>query len=283
MALRTFASGTVLSIMLSAMVGSNTPPKIETLLDSPDQVPFQSGERLSYIVNWKPLFFIPALKAGELSLELRESTYAQKETYTINAWAVSSGALPRIAGIEVQNFFESIIDRQNFRSYRILKKIREGERRREVEVRFDYGLNQTHLREADWSQDPPRELRNETISGIPGPLSDVLSVFYVARLKELQEGRQYLVYLSDNGKHQEVRASVERQEKIGTPIGNFPTARVSTVGGLFRGGGDFRIWYSQDNLRLPVKFEADAKFGKVYGHIIKFETKNMSRGRISSK
>jgi len=52
------------------------------------------------------------------------------------------------------------------------------------------------------------------------------------------------------------------------------------VGGLFRNGGDLRVWYSTDPLRFPVKFEADVKFGKVYGKVIGLDTPTETRNVI---
>lgn len=258
--------------------GPNQPLLKEGLSFS--SVPFRPGEHLVYEVNWKPLFFAPAFKAGELSMDIEKSRYLQKDAFKISAWAISNGALPRVAGLEVRNYFESIIDKSNFRSYRMLKRTRQGNRKRDVEVMFDYSTGQVRVRETDVGAEPPEELRNEVLSGIPGPLTDILSVFYVARLRDMTVGDQYLIYLSDNGKHRAVQVYVERKEKVRTGLGQFNTVKITTQGGLFSGGGDFRVWYSQDGLRLPVKFEADVRFGKVYGQIIQLQTEGLSRGLI---
>lgn len=245
-------------------------------------IPFRPGEKLVYEVNWKPLFVTPAFKAGEISLNIQESSYRRRNTFRISAWAISSGSLPKIAGMEARDYFESTIDRESFRSYRILKKTRRGKRKRDVEIRFDYHLKRTEVRETDVGIDPPKLIRDEIIFGIPGPLSDILSVFYVGRLRVLKAGDQYLVYLSDNGKHRQVQVKVENKESVQTPIGDFPALKVSTAGGFFRGGGDFRIWYSEDELRLPVKFEADARLGKLYGQLIQLQTGGTIRGLIET-
>lgn len=269
-------------IFLLLGLASQAGERIEPLLRDgvAYSVPFAAGERLVYEVNWKPFFFIPAFKAGELSLQVEQSRYQQKDAYKLSAWALSSGALPGIAGLSIRNYFESIIDRENFRSYRLFKQTRQGERKRDMEILFDYKLDRTRLYEVDAAVEPPQEIRDETIPGIPGPLNDVLSVFYVARLRDISVGDRYLIYLSDNGKHEQVQVRVERKEKVHTPIGQFDALKITTVGGLFKGGGDFRIWYSEDDWRVPVKFEADVRFGKVYGQLIRMQTQGISRGRI---
>ena len=242
-------------------------------------VPFQEGEKLRYEVNWKPLFLIPAFRAGELTFTIQKSEYKERPTYTISASAFSDGLLSSISGLEVRDYFESNIDRETFRSYRLLRQVRQNKRKRDLEVLFDYEHNSILVHETNLAMDPPEEV-HKTIDGIPGPITDILSVFYVARLHQLEPGQEYLLHLSERGEAKQVRIQVQGHEKVQTAIGKFDSVRISTVGGLFRDGGDFRIWYSRDQLRFPVQFEAEVKFGKVYGKIIGVETPQMSRSVI---
>ena len=258
-------------------------PELFLKTGQPYSVPFRAGEKLVYEVNWKPLFLTPLLRAGELSLVIQESKYLRKDAFRISAWAISNISFLRIAGIKVDNYFESTIDRNSFRSYRILKQIRQGKRKRDIEILFDYKLNRTLVRETDVALTPPRQIRDNIIDGIPGPLSDILSVFYVARLRILKAGDRFLVYVSDNGKHREVQVKVEKPEKVETSIGSFEALKISTEGGFWGRERNFRVWYSQDSLRVPVKFEADARVGKVVGQLIQIETEQFSRGLIETE
>lgn len=242
--------------------------------------PFQAGERLRYEVNWKPLFMLPAFKAGEISFEIGESQYQGRPAFNISMDAISAGRLIEVANLEVRNRFESIIDRQSFQSYRILKKTRQSKRKRDTLTVFDYLKNSTWLRELDASTDPPKQLRNQTIPGIPGPLTDVVSVFYAIRVHRLESGREYTLNLSDNGRAREMRVQVQEREKVETGIGKFDAFKLEAQGGIFSGGRSLRIWYSKDRLRMPVKFEADVKFGTVFGELVQLETGSMGRGLI---
>lgn len=242
--------------------------------------PFPEGERLSYEIYWKPLFLLPALKAGEVRLEIGLAKNSGPEVWRIRAWADSDGALTRIAGIEVRNYFESDIDRWSFRSYRNLQKTREGKRQRDLELHFDYDHNRTLVRETDPSATPERIIRNQVKNGIPAPAVDILSAFYVTRLRRFSPGDRFLLHLNDRGEFQPVRVVALRQENVKIPLGSFPSILLTTEGGLFRDGGDFRLWISQDELRIPLRFEADVKFGKVYGNLVRLETPRLQRGLI---
>jgi hypothetical protein len=267
---------------LLVVVGVATPQRapLELLGNKNNySVPFQEGEKLRYEVNWKPLFLTPAFKAGELTFSIRQSQYKKHPTYTISAQAFSDGLLSSIAGLKVRDYFESNIDRETFRSYRLLRQVRQRKRKRDLEVVFDYDGDSILVHETNLAADPPVEVHKK-IDGIPGPIADILSVFYVARLHSLEPGQDYQVHLSERGEAKQIRLQVQTREKVQTEIGKFDSVRVSTVGGLFRNGGDFRIWYSTDPLRFPVQFEADVKFGKVYGKVIGLETPRESRSVI---
>lgn len=246
----------------------------------PQAIPFELGETLVYEVNWKPLFLLPAFKAGEVRLTISRGKEGRLQ---IEGWAVSEGTLSRVAGFDVRNYFLSEIDAESFRSYRSYQQMRQGSRQRNLELIFDYDRKLTRIFETDPSTDPPRTIRRTTKSGIPGPAADVLSVFYIGRLRSFQPGEKYLIHLNERGDFNDVRVTVEHFEKTKCTVGTFPTVKVSTTGRFFRGGGDFRIWYSTDKLRVPIKFEADVKFGKVYGELIQIDSGTVSKGTVKTR
>jgi hypothetical protein len=245
--------------------------------------PFRAGEILRYEVYWKPLFLMPSFKAGELHFRLEESDYKEKRVFTFKVEAISDGRLASVAGLDVRDYFESTVDRENFRSYRMIKKTREGKRKRDLEMHFDYAKDHIHVRESDMSVTPPKELRNETIKGISKPLTDVVSIFYVGRLQTMKPGDEFFVFLTEEGAARRIEISVGKKERVRTAIGDFNALRIQTNGRIFRGGGNMRVWYSEDQLRVPVRFEADVAFGKVYGSLIRLESDGYSRGLIRSR
>ena len=96
-------------------------------------------------------------------------------------------------------------------------------------------------------------------------------------------GESYLMDLSDNGKIRKVELKVVKDQKISIDLGQFDTLKVSTVGGFFKDAGDFHIWYTRDALRIPVRFEADIRYGKIYGDLIRLQTPYLAKGRVRTK
>ncbi len=246
-------------------------------------LPFSEGEELVYEINWKPIFLFPAFKAGELRMSVRKDSYQDSPAFKISAWASSGGLLKSVAKLDVRDYFESIIDGRDLKSHRFLHRKRQNQTRRDLEITFDYGEKLQFIREVDVSQDPPRQLRDEVRRSIPETVVDTLSVFYAARFTALQPGSLYRIHLSDGGTIKDVAIRVERRERINIAMGRFDAVRISTEGQLFRGGGEFRIWYSTDDLRIPLKFEADVKFGKVYGQILQLQSRHLTRSVIRNQ
>ncbi len=76
--------------------------------------------------------------------------------------------------------------------------------------------------------------------------------------------------IGNDDRIKEVQVAVERQEAVETPAGKFTAWRINTVslmGGLFREGGQFRIWVSADDRKIPVQFEAKVGIGRALGKL----------------
>ena len=112
-------------------------------------------------------------------------------------------------------------------------------------------------------------MKNEELEDLPPCVQDFLSAIYRTRLRGLQVGENYPLHVSDNGVVKEVDIRAVRRERVEAIAGTYSTIRINTVsvGGLFKGGGSFVLWFSDDRARIPVKYEAQVKFGKVFGSI----------------
>lgn len=286
MAVRKILCFVALAFLCAALIyPQEEPPQSSvSLLPEPgvseSSVPFEEGEELKYEINWKPIFLFPAFRAGGVRMTVDKIQYKGADAFKVSAWATSEGIFKSVMGLEVKDYFEAIVDAHSFRSYRYFYKSQHSQRVRELEVIIDYERGERHLRELDTASEPPRVLRDERASGLPAPITDTLSVFYAARLRELRKGQQYFIHLNDNGKIKEVHLVAVERDDVRIDLGEYETLKLSTVGTFFPGAGGFHIWYSRNGLRLPVKFEADVRFGKVYGQLIGLQTPRMTKSRV---
>ncbi len=250
-------------------------PVLGESLRAPQEV-FPPGERLIYEVRWHPpawMFFFPTVTAGELVFQVSDSSpTAANPVLRITVDAVSSGFLPKVAGISVKDRFESVIDATDFCSLGLTKWLREGNRQRDIYLTFDRGKRTGRYLAYDVGQNPRVELKNQEAENLPACVQDLVSAIYHSRLLTLEMGREYPLTIADDGVVKEVLLRVAGLERVGSAAGSFSALRVealSVFGGLFRQGGSLVVWLSDDGKRIPVCFEAKVKLGKVFGSIKK--------------
>ena len=76
--------------------------------------------------------------------------------------------------------------------------------------------------------------------------------------------------IGHDDKIKQIESRVVKQEAVETPAGKFLAWRITTaalMGGLFKEGGQFRIWLSADERRLPLQFEVMVHLGRALGKL----------------
>jgi hypothetical protein len=237
-------------------------------------LPFRSGEHLIYSIKWDPpwyLFFLPSMEAGEADLQIiGETEYQNKKAIKIVLKAHSSGSLAKLAGMKVEDEFVFLSEPGTFCTLAVSQKIREGKRKRQIQIEYFHETRQLHFREMDEAIVPPHLKRDVIKSNIPACVQDPFSALYSYRASILRKENTQTFVLGDNDKIKEVKCHVEKQEAVEVPAGKFSAWRITTeamMGGLFKEGGQFQIWLSADERKIPVQFEVQVRLGKVLGRL----------------
>ena len=244
---------------------------------------FSPGETLVYDVQWEPpswAFFVPSITAGEITLNYAGPVIQEgRRVLQLKAAAISSGFFPRMAGLTVNDSFESWVDTEKFCSLRMKKQLREGKRQRDVLLTFD-GPGHTGLYQAyDVSKAPQVQLKNEPLSKLPECLQDVLSAIYQARRQPLKPPMKFSIMVGDDGRVKEILVNVMKSEVIevmGQKKAALMIEAKSVFGGLYKESGSFYVWFSDDAQKIPLQFEAKIKLGKVSGTIKQIQSKSSS-------
>jgi hypothetical protein len=264
----------ILLAAVFAALGALALPQDASKISGPSGgFPFK-GERLVYHVDWNPpwyLFFLPAMEAGEAELFVQgETPYHERKALKIIFQARSSGTLASLAGVNVDDRFEILTDPANLCTFSVSKKIREGKRKRSSETVYFADSRRLRFYEVDEAVKPPLMRRDEYRNDIPECPRDLFSALYALRLRELQPGTTQKTIIGDDDKIKEVESQVLKLETIDVPAGRFPAWKINTVsllGGLFKDGGEFRVWLSADDRKIPVKFEVKVRLGRVEGKL----------------
>ncbi len=247
-----------------------------TRIDTAQAVPAAQtapGEKLTYHVDWNPpwfLFFLPNMEAGEVQVQVELAEYEGIKANKITFTARSSGALAKLAGFKIDDHFEFVSDADTFCTFKASRQMREGKRKRDIEVIYYPEGNRLHIHEVDVAVVPHKVLKDEYKNNIPSCVRDLFSALFWVRFKDFSLGAKQKSTVGADDKIKEVESVVEKKEFIETPVGRFEAWRLNTIavlGGLFKDGGQFRFWISSDSRRLPVAFEAKTSLGKVTGKL----------------
>jgi hypothetical protein len=236
--------------------------------------PFSTGERLVYLIKWDPpwyLFFLPAMEAGQAELQLLgETEYKNQTALKISFTAHSSGRFLKLVGVKVDDEFTFITDAETFCTLSASKRIHEGKRKRLIDVEYLRDAHQLHLHEMDESVVPPTLKKDEIKDNIPACVHDPFSALYLLRMSELRLHYSRILTIGHDDRVKDVQVRVEKKEILDTALGKFVAWNINTsalMGGLFKGGGQFRIWLSADSRKLPLQFEVKVSLGKVLGRL----------------
>ena len=230
------------------------------------------GETLVYSIKWDPpwyMFFVPKMEAGELVFRFQGiDEFQGKPAVKIVLEARSSGTLAKLADMKVEDEFLYYSSPETLCAEGSISKISEGKRRRREELVYFQEERRLIFNLFDEASIPPRLLRSITKTDLPPCVQDPLAALYSYRALPLAKGHEKILTVGNNDKALEVRTRIETQDTVNTPAGKFKAWKIGTnalSGGLFRENGDFRIWISADDKKLPVRFEAKVRLGSIVG------------------
>lgn len=136
---------------------------------------------------------------------------------------------------------------------------------------FDYDR-----RTADY-RDLVRPEKSQLVPLPPGDPMDLITSLVQARALNLKPGEKTDVLVMFEEEPYELTFHAERYEKVSTSLGTFntlvivPRMEKTAPRGMFKRGSTVRVWISQDERRLPVKFEVEFKFGSGVATLVDYQ------------
>jgi hypothetical protein len=106
-------------------------------------------------------------------------------------------------------------------------------------------------------------------------LLDILAGFYSLRNQRLEVGVPVILQLYDSDKYAETTVEVLRREQVSIPgfreIEAIVVHPLIKTDSIFRGVSDILLWLSDDEFRVPVRFETSIPLGRVTAELISSE------------
>lgn len=214
-----------------------------------DRRAFSLGERLVFSVKYFNV------TAGYATLHISEAAEVQgRPTWHIVAEAKTHPFFETF--FKVRDRTESYVDAEYLIPWAYEKHLREGAF--SADAVYVYDQRAHYMREPTKGKDVP----------IPPETQDPLSVFYRCRLLDLTVGSSHIIKVAaDDMKNYELKVDVLRKERVSVPAGDFDTVLVQPhlkFQGVFKHKGDFFVWISDDERKLPVKVQSKVSIGAIH-------------------
>ena len=216
---------------------------------------FQVGEQLTYEISWLHI------TAGTAVMAVSDAgTDGERPLAKLITTAQSRPAITKF--FPVDNRVESIVDPATLLPEHLNFKRREGKKKEDITSTF-------HQKEGTVTV--VKGGTTETLQ-IPSGTQDVISCLYYARSElSLQPGSSLTMNVHHDKKNRKVDVRVEKIETVSGPWGEVETARVLVVmpfQGLFLNQGNIRVWFTNDDRRIPVRMKAKVIIGSIVADLV---------------
>ena len=154
---------------------------------------------------------------------------------------------------KIRNKITIYMDEHDLSLIKVINKINEG----------SYKKNHHALVDINKMKIINKKGEKEITQRVYSPLSIIFSI-----REKLQNSKNTFHYKTySNGKLKDIDISLIGKEKIKTPFGEFNTLIITPTSTdnktVFKNDGDMKIWYTDNEQRLPIKIEIKITFGSI--------------------
>ena len=234
-------------------------------------LPFVSGERLEYEMKWG---FFPV---GYATMEVSQNESSEGNNSFLVNFSVRTNSFADTF-YKVRTSITSQLDSSFSRTLLYTKSQREGSTRREIQVDYDYEKGECHY---VVNGSTPQVL------SIPGPCFDPLSIAYYFRVHPIEPDSTKELPVCDGKKFRKVLVRSGSSKMMSLPVGKISVIEtvpaMENLGGVFNKSPDglLKVWYSNDDRRIPVKVSSKVVVGSFTATLVKatppLEIKGKSR------
>lgn len=214
---------------------------------------FRDGETFTYRAG-----FAIFGRAGEIVIAAHDGQKNGAEVMTVTTDTRTRGFVRNFYAFD--NKAEVVIEKATGRMLQVKESGADPKRATDTEMVFDYG---THM--AKYTD----RVRTEQTAEIPLPEGnpmDLISALVQTRDWNLKPGDKRDLLVQFGRDFYPLTITAEAYEEVRTPLGTYQTLVLvprmeKDPKGLFKKGGEIKVWISQDLSNLPVKMQLKLSFG----------------------
>jgi hypothetical protein len=214
---------------------------------------FRDGESFTYRVS-----FAIFPHAGDLTITAHAEQRAGAEVIRVTTNTKSHGIVRQLYAFD--NQAAVVIDQASGRMLRVQESGADPKRATDTEIVFDYAA-----RTAQYT-DRVRPQRSVKILIPEGNPVDLISALVQTRDWHLQPGMKRDLLVQFGREFYLLSIYADHYEEVRTPLGVYQTLVLiprmeNNPKGLFKKGGEIKVWIAQDASNLPVKMQLKLNFG----------------------
>ncbi len=234
-------------------------------LNSQDEVAFQEGEILTYIIHYKWLGI--RTDVGDATISLYKTTHNGRSAFHANAKGGTYGFWDSF--FKVRDHYEASFYQDNLRPFYFHRDIREGGYKMKNTYYWNDYTNNINVNVERMDNMP----KDTLLSG--GECTfDILSLFYYARninFEEVVQGvNNPISFVIDEEIFNIYFRYMGKEVKKIPKLGRYNTLKFAAkvvAGEVFKGDQEMIIWVSDDKNKVPLLFQSPIIVGSVYGRL----------------
>ena len=266
------------------LVAVLAPPRGEST-PSGINLPFPENEKLIFEIklNRFPLY----VTLGHITFEykgvsdnrkiegagLEMSLEGDAELLRLKALAVSKGFLVSLFGINVNDRFETLVNRSDFAAQLSYREEEEGKKHVARASYFDPAVDLVKYRIVDLTK-PESEPRLKELPR-KAAMQSLLSAIYYVRTFPLKDDDVVCFPVSEEEENHEFEIVVRGREPLEFGDTKLHTIRIEPrlfgPGRYFRREGEMQMWLTDDERRVPVKLVAKTSAGTVIAQLTNYD------------
>ena len=244
----------ILAFALAALLAA-VPASGQTQVANDREMAFKPGESLEYAISYGPV------PAGSMALRVVERTLlGDRPAYHFASEVESNRAISYVYQIASRE--EAWLDADRLHSLKYRRDSVEKGKERDREYTFDQA-RQVRV-------DADGEVKPTSPNAV-----DQLSMFYYLRLLPFDQGSKFTLRNQADPGDNPLTVRVLKRERVKVPAGTFDTWVVElglqTDSGVFKKGGDNRLWLTTDARHLPVKISSKIGIGNFQAELVSYE------------
>jgi len=224
---------------------------------------FQDGEWFKFEMSYSGF-----LKAGNATLEVKESKYKGKPVFHVVGKGWTSGVISWF--FKVKDHYESYFDKTSGLPYKSIRQIDEGGHTKDIEIEFDHVNRLAHVNN--------KKHKTEQSYATEKDVQDMVSAFYYLRnnynTDSINEGDVVSLNMFFDEENFQFRLKFLGRETIKTEFGKVKTLMFRPyvmAGRVFKEQESLTLWVSADENKIPLKIKADLRVGSLRAELEAFK------------